>query len=204
MPGCDTSPGEDFSEGFSEVLAMILFPAMLVGGHLLVAVADRVPDLNFEPICRDGEAQKLGVKDDSATCMRDQKAARDQLARKWDQFDAADRTRCVRMSTTERTASYVEVLTCLEMNHDARKLRQGEDAGIAAPEPAPGAARENPAPGPARENPGPAVRNARLARPQEPLPLTPPEPQPATSSGFPQVLCVPGLQNLIPACQPSR
>jgi hypothetical protein len=128
---------------------MILFPALLVGGHLLVAVADRVPDLNFEPICRDGEAQKLGVKDDSAICIKDEKAARDQLAQKWDQFDSADRTRCVRMSTTERTASYVEVLTCLEMNHDARKLRQGEDAGIAAPEPAPG---------PARESPGPAVR----------------------------------------------
>jgi hypothetical protein len=186
---------------------MILFPAMLVGGHSLVAVADRVPDLNFEPICRDGEAQKLGVKDDSATCVRDEKAARDQLAQKWDQFDSAERTRCVRMSTAERTASYVEVLTCLEMNRDARKLRQGEDAGIAAiaaPEPAPGPARENPGPGPARESPGPAVRNARLARPAEPLPLAPPEPQPATSPGFPQVLCLPGLQNLIPACQPSR
>jgi hypothetical protein len=191
MPRCDSSPGEDFSED----LAMILFPAMLVGGHLLVAVADRVPELNFEPICRDGEAQKLGVKDDSATCVRDEKAARDQLAQKWDQFDSADRTRCVRMSTTERTASYVEVLTCLEMNHDARKLRQGEDAGIAAPEPAPG---------PARESPGPAVRNAKLAHPPEPLPLTPPEPRPATSPGFPQILCLPGLQNIITACQPPR
>jgi hypothetical protein len=175
---------------------MILFPAMLVGGHLLVAVADRVPDLNFEPICRDGGAQTLGVKDDSAICMRDEKEARDQLAQKWDQFDSADRTRCVRMSTTERTASYIEVLTCLEMNHDARKLGQGEDAAIAAPEPAPGAARQ-------RENPAPAVRNARLARPTEPLPLTP-EPRPATSPGFPQVLCLPGLQNIIAACQPSR
>ena len=180
---------------------MILFPAMLVGGHLLVAVADRVPDLNFEPICRDGEAQKLGVQDDGAICIKDEKAARDQLAQKWDQFDSADRTRCVRMSTTERTASYVEVLTCLEMNHDARKLRQGDDAAIAAPEPAPGAAREN---GPARESPAPAVRNARLARPPEPLPLAPPEPRPATSPGFPQVLCLPGLQNLIAACQPPR
>ena len=172
---------------------MILFPALLVGGHLLVAVADRVPDLNFEPICRDGEAQKLGVKDDSAICIKDEKAARDQLAQKWDQFDSADRTRCVRMSTTERTASYVEVLTCLEMNHDARKLRQGEDAGIAAPEPAP-----------ARESPGPAVRNARLAHPPEPLPLAPPEPRPATAPGFPQILCLPGLQNIIAACQPPR
>ena len=48
---------------------MILFPAMLVGGHLLVAVVDRVPDLNFEPICREGAAEFKGAKDDSAVCM---------------------------------------------------------------------------------------------------------------------------------------
>ena len=177
---------------------MILFPAMLVGGHLLVAVADRVPDLNFEPICRDGEAQKLGVKDDGAVCIKDEKAARDQLAKKWDEFDSADRTRCVRMSTTERTASYVEVLTCLEMNYDARKLGQGDgcrDCGARAGTRGAGGPPENAAP---------AVRNVRLARPPAPLPLAPPEPTPTTSPGFPQVLCLPGLQDLIPACQPSR
>jgi hypothetical protein len=174
---------------------MIMFPAMLVGGHLLVAVVDRVPNLNFEPICRDGAAQSLGVKDDSAVCMNDEKAARDQLAQKWDEFASADRTRCVRMSTTERTASYIEVLTCLEMNRDAKKLRQGADAGIAAPEPAPG---------PAPEDVAPPVRSVRAARQPAPLPLAPPEPKPTSSPGFLQILCLPGLQNILPACQPTR
>jgi hypothetical protein len=99
------------------------------------------------------------------------------------------------MSTTERTASYVEVLTCLEMNRDARKLRQGADAAIAAPERARG---------PAPEDVAPPVRNVRVARQPAPLPLAPPEPKPASSPGFPQILCLPGLQALIPACQPSR
>ncbi len=174
---------------------MIPFPAMLVGGHLLVAVVDRVPDLNFEPICRDGAAQSLGVKDDGAVCIKDEKAARDQLAKKWDEFDSADRTRCVRISTMERTASYVEVLTCLEMNCDARKLGQGADAAIAAPERAPG---------PAPEDAAPPVRSVRAARQPAPLPLAPPEPMPASPPGFPQILCLPGLQALVPACQPSR
>jgi len=174
---------------------MILFPAMLVGGHLLVAVVDRVPDLNFEPICRDRAAENLGVKDDSAVCIQDEKAARDQLAKKWDEFASADRTRCVRMSTVERTASYIEVLTCLEMDLDAKKLRQGADAGIAAPEPAAG---------PAPADVAPPVRSVRVARQPAPLPLAPPEPKPASSPGFPQILCLPGLQALIPACQPSR
>jgi hypothetical protein len=185
MERCDTSPGKD--------LAMILFPAMLVGGHLLVAVVDRVPDLNFEPICRDRAAENQGVEDDSAVCIQDEKAARDQLATKWDEFASADRTRCVRMSTVERTASYIEVLTCLEMNRDARKLRKGADAGIAAPEPASGPAREDP-----------PIGNVRVARQPAPLPLAPPEPKPASSPGFPQILCLPGLQALITACQPSR
>jgi hypothetical protein len=168
---------------------MILFPAMLVGGHLLVAVVDRVPDLNFEPICRDRAAENLGVKDDSAVCIQDEKAARDQLAKKWDEFASADRTRCVRMSTVERTASYIEVLTCLEMNRDAKKLRQGADAGIAAP-------------GPAREDP--SIGNVRLARQPEPLPLAPPAPQAGPLSGFFQFFCLPGLKGVLPSCEPSR
>jgi hypothetical protein len=170
---------------------MIVFPAMLVGGHLLVAVVDRVPDLNFEPICRDQAAESQGVKNESVICIQDEKAARDQLAKKWDEFASADRTRCVRMSTAGRTASYIEVLTCLEMDRDAKKLRQGADAGIAAPEPAARSAGEDP-----------PLGNVRLAR--QPVPLTPPEPKPASSPGFPQILCLPGLQALIPACQPSR
>jgi hypothetical protein len=174
---------------------MILFPAMVVGGHLLVAVVDRVPDLNFESICRDRAAENLGVKDDSAVCMKDENEARDQLAKKWNEFASADRTRCVRMSTTERTASYIEVLTCLEMNRDAKKLRQGADAGIAAPEPAAG---------PEPEDGAPPVRSARAARQPAPLPLAPAAPKPTSSPGFLQILCLPGLQNILPACQPSR
>jgi hypothetical protein len=174
---------------------MILFPAMLVGGHLLVAVVDRVPDLNFEPICRDRAAESLGVKDDSAVCMKDETAARDQLAKTWDEFASADRTRCLRMSTMERTASYIEVLTCLEMDRDAKKLRQGADAGIAAPEPAPGRAPEDGAP---------PVRGARMARQPAPAPLPLAPPAPASSPGILHILCLPGLQNILPACQPSR
>jgi hypothetical protein len=175
---------------------MILFPAMMVGGHLLIAVVDKVPDLNFEPICREGGAEIMGGKDDSAVCMSDEKAARDELAKKWSEFEAADRSRCIRLSTNNRTASYVEVLTCLEMDQQARKLRQGAIPGIAAPEP--GRAQDDAGP------PDPAVRVARqpvaAAPPPPPLPLGP---RPAAQGGFPQVLCLPGLKSVIPACNPS-
>jgi hypothetical protein len=176
---------------------MILFPAIMVGGHLLIAVVDQVPVLNFEPICREGAAEIKGAKDDSAICMTDEKAARDELARKWSGFDTTDRSRCIRMSTSNRTASYVEVLTCLELSQDASKLRQGALPGIAVPEPGPGRAQDDALP------PEPAVRLARqpvaAAPPPPPLPLAP---RPA-AGGFPQALCLPGLRAIIPACNPS-
>jgi hypothetical protein len=162
---------------------MVLFPALVVGGHLLIAVVDQVPDLNFEATCREGAGQNLGVKYDSGICMRDETAARDQLAKTWSTFAPADRARCIRISTVDRTASYVEVLTCLEMDLAAKKLHQGENATIDAGAPAPAPARER--------TPG-----VRLTRRPAPVLPQPPQWQP----GALEILCLPGLKALIPAC----
>jgi hypothetical protein len=179
--------------------AMILFPAMMVGGNLLIAVVDKVPDLNFEPICRDAAGQGLGLKDESAICVEDEKAARGELGRKWSEFESADRARCIRLSTLNRAASYVEVLTCLEMNQEAKKLHRGADAASIMGEPGPAA--------PAREKTSPQAPGVRVARqpvssppPAPPLPL---ESRPAAASGFLQILCLPGLKSLLPACSSS-
>jgi hypothetical protein len=179
---------------------MILFPAMMVGGSLLVAVVDRVPDLNFEPICRESAGPNLNGKDSVGICRSDEGAARDALAKQWTEFDATDRARCVRLSTTNNSASYVEVLTCLEMNRDAKKLRQKEDAGIALGEPAHPVVREKPSPA------APGVRVARQPVSAPPQPASPPlslEPRPTPASGFLQLLCVPGLKSIVPACASS-
>jgi hypothetical protein len=177
---------------------MILFPAMMVGGSLLVAVVDRVPDLNFEPICRESAGPSLNGKDNVGICRSDEGAARDALAKQWSEFDSADRARCIRLSTTNHSASYVEVLTCLEMNRDAKKIRRKEDAGIDLGEPA------HPV---AREKPSPAAPDVRVARqPVSAEPPSPPlslEPRPTPASGLLQLLCVPGLKSILPACAPS-
>jgi hypothetical protein len=176
------------------LFGMILFPVMMVGGHLLIAVADKVPDLNFEPICREAAGENLGLKDDSAICIGDERAARDALAKRWSEFESADRARCIRLSTTNRTASYVEVLTCLEMDRDAKGLRQRADAGIVAPEPALPHAREEAGLPDVRL----ALQPVSAPPPPPPLPL---EPRPA--SGLLQILCLPGLSAILPACRPS-
>jgi hypothetical protein len=169
---------------------MVLFPAMLVGGHLLIAVVDQVPDLNFEPLCRNGASQGLGGRDDREVCMQDEKAARGQLAKVWNGFAPADRARCIRMSTMDRTASYIEVLTCLEMDLAAKKLHQGDDVGIDAGPPDAAPPPEKP-------------RSVAVARhpPPPPVSLQPPPPPPASPLGPLEVLCIPGLKALITACQ---
>ena len=178
---------------------MIPFSALLAGGHLLIAVVDRMPELNFEPICRESAGQNRGGRDDRAICIQDEKAARDALARQWSEFDAGDRARCIRLSTSNGSASYVEVLTCLELDRDARKLHQKEDAGIDLGEPVP-RAREKTSP------PIPSVRTARQPASTSPPALPPPlplEPQPATASGVLQIFCLPGLKSILPACNAS-
>jgi hypothetical protein len=160
----------------------------MLGGHLVIAVVDKVPDLNFEPICRDAANPGLGIKDNLEVCMEDERDARDQLAQQWSQFDFADRTTCIRTSTMNRTTSYVAVLTCLEMDRDARKLRQTDNAAIDIPEQAPTQPRE-------RTNP--PIRSVQLSKRPAPQP-TPPEPSSAPS--LLKILCLPGLRTLISAC----
>jgi len=160
----------------------------MISGHLVIAVADRPPKLNFEPICRESESDRQKV----SICLDDERAARDQLTAQWSEFNATDRTRCVRPSTINRSASYVEVLTCLEMERYARKLPKmnGVEFDLLAPEPA-------------EEKTTAPVRSTRPPPPQQPvsiLPASPQQPQSSPWAGTLQALCLPGLRDILSAC----
>jgi hypothetical protein len=179
---------------------MIMFPAMMVGGHLLIAVADRVPDLNFEPICRQAAEENPEITNDFETCSRDERAARAQLSREWGVFESVDRSRCVRLSTSNGGASYVEVLTCLEMNRDAKKLRRPMDATATTllnQEPTTELTYEEAAPAPERNSP--PMGNLRPSPP--PTAAAPPDQQGASAPGALPAFCLPGLRDILPACQ---
>jgi hypothetical protein len=181
---------------------MMLFSAVLAGGHLLMAVAERVPQLNYEPICREVASGKVGIKDSFETCVQGESIAREKLGREWNGFNAADRASCVRSATLDHTASYVEVLTCLELAQEARKLHPKADAGLAAAEPRiaePDAAEPAVAPPAAASAPRERVAAPVRRGPPHPDPvsLAPPEPPPAEAA---PAYCLPGLAALIPAC----
>lgn len=83
---------------------------------------DALPELNVKGSCSD--AQKFSTGDDRQNaykgCMQDEMAAKDQLKKRWSSFKPKDRSNCVEQSRAP-SPSYVEVLTCLEMDTDAIK-----------------------------------------------------------------------------------
>jgi hypothetical protein len=63
---------------------------------------------------------------DKAVCVGEERTAEGILVKNWQAYDAADRTQCSGHVTTGGPASYVELLTCLEMMRDMRKIGEAE------------------------------------------------------------------------------
>jgi hypothetical protein len=57
-----------------------------------------------------------------AGCVAGEQSAREQLNKVWSKYASAERSRCADLSSEGGLASYVELLTCLEVSDDAKKL----------------------------------------------------------------------------------
>lgn len=94
--------------------------ALLMFGSA-AASAQPVPTLNVEPTCNI-PAEMAALGRDKSVCLRSENEARAALVKEWSSFPVADRGLCTQTATMGGTASYVELLTCLEMRRDARAL----------------------------------------------------------------------------------
>lgn len=103
-----------------------LVPALMMGAQLTIAVAEAVPSFNVEPSCRAAARGEAGIKQDMSVCLDDEKAARDELAKEWSGFAPNDRGLCTRLAATGGSPTYTELLVCLQMSRDARKLSREE------------------------------------------------------------------------------
>jgi hypothetical protein len=102
-------------------------PALLMalGASLVLTVADNVPTFDIKSSCK--VVTGLGLSDSQSpeACIRDEESARAQLVEKWQTFPAADRSRCVAETRIGGvTPSYAEVLVCLQIAQDVKKLKQ--------------------------------------------------------------------------------
>jgi len=113
---------------------MMLPAAFLFSAHLLLPVADSVPELNVEPVCQ-GIAQQGGSSyhatatgKEKQDCMHSEAEVRQELVKRWSTFSASDKAQCINESKMGGDSSYTELLTCLEMARDVRQLGKESNA----------------------------------------------------------------------------
>jgi hypothetical protein len=107
--------------------------AIVVSSNFVVAITDSVPRYDVAASCR-GAAQQLdgrigrdasnqSVSDRAANCMKTEEDARAKLVAVWSVFNSAERSHCVGSSSSGGRPSYVELLVCLEIKQEIRKIR---------------------------------------------------------------------------------
>jgi hypothetical protein len=93
-------------------------PIVMLATLSPVAVSDTLPKFDIVKECL--FESESGVEYDR--CRQDEATALKQLMANWPQFVVANRSACTAVTTIGGFASYVELLTCLEMAHDADNI----------------------------------------------------------------------------------
>ncbi len=99
---------------------------LMLGLPAAVALADSPPRLDVAPSCEAAARGAISAGRDKEACLVDERTAESVLAQNWSKYDAADKTQCVGNVKTGGPASYVELLSCIEIMRDAKAIRQGD------------------------------------------------------------------------------
>ena len=102
-----------------------LLPVFMAGAYL-VLVSDQMPKFDTDAGCHASAAAAAAINRSEDNCRKDEQDARTKLDQQWKQFSATEQARCVSLSKLGGSPSYVELLTCLEMAADAKKLPPGD------------------------------------------------------------------------------
>ena len=78
----------------------------------------RVPELDLRATCRPLGNNDFAMQIDTPRCLKSEQEARTKLASEWSQFKAADRDLCTQTAKMGGVHSYVQLLTCLELERD--------------------------------------------------------------------------------------
>jgi hypothetical protein len=102
----------------------IVFLIVLVGCSIGAAAADNVPKLNVGPSCEAAARGAVAAGRDKEACLGDERQAQEQATKNWSQYRSADKEECVGMINKGGPASYVELLSCLEVMRDAKNIQK--------------------------------------------------------------------------------
>ena len=87
-------------------------PILIVTSLHLSAVTDARPQFDIARECQFEAGSSKAIR---RTCIRDEKRARRRLEKQWTQFSPSDKAWCTREVSRTVARSYVELLTCLQM-----------------------------------------------------------------------------------------
>ncbi|BAL75178.1 hypothetical protein [Bradyrhizobium cosmicum] len=103
-----------------------LLSLALLGSNSSIPVADRMPELKVEALCQAttaiDKAMGLSEAQSLADCMRDETTAQQQLQAIWQGTAPSLRDRCEGEATSAGAQSYVDLLTCIQMEEIANSL----------------------------------------------------------------------------------
>jgi hypothetical protein len=80
------------------------------------------PTLQVGPSCEAAGRGAVVLGRNKEACLGDETTAQDTLKQNWSKYPAIDKTTCTGMTTTGGPASYVELLSCLEILRDAKSI----------------------------------------------------------------------------------
>jgi len=106
---------------------------LMLGLPAAIALADSPPKLDVAPSCNAAARGAISAGRDKEACMVDERTAENVLTQNWSKYDAADKTQCVGNVKTGGPASYVELLSCLEIMRDAKEIRRNDSAAPSDP-----------------------------------------------------------------------
>jgi hypothetical protein len=84
------------------------------------------PTLQVGPSCEAAGRGAVVLGRNKEACLADENAALSTLRQNWSKYAANDKTLCIGMESTGGPASYVELLSCLEVNRDAREIQSAD------------------------------------------------------------------------------
>lgn len=108
---------------------MAAFLPILVASTHLLLVSGQVPQLDISPSCRAATSTAITLKRSVESCERAEMEARDKLQQEWSQYTDMQQGHCVRLSSLGGSPSYIELLTCLEIDKASKDLPAESRAG---------------------------------------------------------------------------
>jgi hypothetical protein len=113
---------------------LLHLPIVILATLSPVAVSDSAPTLDITKECR----FEGGSSETFNRCVHDENEALTELQAVWPKVTGADRSSCVAESTSGGYASYIELLTCLEMARDVAAMdrRPGDPGANSESQPA--------------------------------------------------------------------